>query len=97
MAQVEQVYGKARRILPPDPKSPNELYVYDALPTLILRVHFDKDDKVVRAEFIHIEAKYYPISAKLAPTPEMIEHDAKVAQRNLVQLRKKIRVVPWAK
>ena len=97
MAQVEQVYGEARRIIPPDPKTPNELYVYDALPTLILRVHFDGDSRVVRSEFIHLEAEYHPISAKSAPTADMIEHDAKVAERNLAQLHKKIGQVPWAK
>jgi len=96
MTQVESVYGKAQRVLPSNPKQPEELHVYNALPRLLLRANYDKGKNVVWSEFLHLDAKYYPVSAKPdGLTPEVVEHDRKVKERDMNELRKKIRQVPW--
>ena len=96
LAQVEQVYGKAERVLPPDLKQPKELHVYSVLPRLLLRVNYDDKKHVVWSEFLHLDAKYYPISAKQKPTPEELEHDRKLKERDLNELRAKTKKVPWS-
>ncbi len=95
-AQVEEVYGKVERVLPSNLKQPEELHVYSVLPRLLLRVNYDKGGSVVWSEFLHLDTKHYPISAKPdSLTPEVIEHDHKVKERDLNELRKKIKTVPW--
>jgi hypothetical protein len=97
LVQVEEVYGKVERVSPPDLKQPETLHVFRALPRVLLRVHFDDSQRVVWAGFQHLDVKFYPVSAKKGSSQETLEHDARIRNRDYLNLRKRIKSVPWTK